>query len=518
MIRALHILYCLMVIYLATYCLYLSLPDSYYFPDGQHILPFHDFLNSENNRDNSEEVIIHGFKRRDRKVFNTKRILKNGPWQSYIVSTEVSQYENRTAAYDSRNIWVYRTCDDYEKEIPDRPTAKFKQIIDKLCDVKPEACKLFTKTLVDTWDNSVKWLKDGSVYLITGDIAMMWLRDSTAQVTHYLALADEPAIQQLIEGVLKRQMKWIEMDPYGSAFRMYLDFDHAGKRRLTDWDFKCGRTIHVAQHDYEMDSLSYVVRLAYLYWRKTGRTCWMEGQLQETVNSIVDLWILEQNHTLLSTYRYPTLKNDGRGTPVCYTGMTWSGMRPSDDSMKYHYNIPTQLFAVTVLGYIQEMTYLWADKKLRLKAKKLQSEILQGVYKYGVIDGTLAYEVDGCGNYLLADDANIPSLLSLPYLGVNIPEELYKTTREFILSVNNPWYTNGSRVSGIGSPHTQGRGKVWHLALIMEGLTGGDTLDMVLATAKDGLHESVSASSTGYTRYWFGWANALFAEWMMTMI
>ena len=132
-----------------------------------------------------------------------------------------------------------------------------------------KACILFKKSFVDTWDNGITWLKDGTVFLVTGDIPLMWLRDSSAQVTHYLALTEHSSIQRLIEGVLRRQMKWIELDVYGSAFRMFLDFDHVGKKRLTGWDFKCGRTIHVAQHDYEMDSLAYVVRLAYLYWKKT---------------------------------------------------------------------------------------------------------------------------------------------------------------------------------------------------------------------------------------------------------
>ena len=117
-------------------------------------------------------------------------------------------------------------------------------------------------------------------------------------------------------------MVWISLDVYGSAFRMFLDFDHVGKIRLTDWDFKCGRTIHVAQHDYEPDSLSYVIRLGYLYWKKTGRTCWMTSEWLKTLHRIVDLWILEQRHET-SSYTYPTLKNGGKGTRTCYTGMTW---------------------------------------------------------------------------------------------------------------------------------------------------------------------------------------------------
>lgn len=429
-------------------------------------------------------------------------------WQSYITSTEHSQTDIKTAAYDSRNIWAEPDTCKHASGTPERPSKLFEKWSVQICSKYPKACTIFRKAFVDTWDNGITWLKDGTVFLVTGDIPLMWLRDSSAQVTHYLALSEHSSIQRLIEGVLRRQMKWIELDVYGSAFRMFLDFDHAGKKRLTDWDFKCGRTIHVAQHDYEMDSLAYVVRLAYQYWKKTGRTCWMQN-VQKTWHRIVDMWIVEQDHSK-STYTYPTLDNGGKGTPVCKTGMSWAGMRPSDDKMKYHYNIPGQLFAAKALEYIEEMSSLWSDDTLKRKASNLRLEMLDGVKKYGVVDGVLAYETDGCGHHLMADDANIPSLLSLPYLDIHRPE--YEKTRVDILSSKNPWWSEG----GIGSPHTNGRGHPWHLAMIMEGWDDKSTLERVLKTTYgDTLHESVTMSG-GSTRKWFGWANALFSEWLMS--
>ena len=445
-------------------------------------------------------------------VFQHLQNLTNPPtehWQSYITSTinSVTPLTTKSPAYDSRNIWASQDTCSHSSTVPARPTALFQKWSRKICFEFPKACQLFKKTLVDTWDHGITWLKDGTVFLVTGDIPLMWLRDSSAQVTHYLALSEHSSIQRLIEGVLRRQMKWIELDVYGSAFRMFLDFDHVGKTRLTDWDFKCGRTVHVAQHDYEMDSLAYVVKLAYQYWKKTGRTCWMT-EVQKTWHRIVDLWILEQDHSK-SKYTYPTLENNGKGTPVCKTGMSWAGMRPSDDKMKYHYNIPGQLFAAKALEYIEEMSSLWSDDTLKQKALKLRLEIIKGVEKYGVVDGVLAYETDGCGHHLMVDDANIPSLLSLPYLGIERHE--YEKTRQFILSNKNPWWSKG----GIGSPHTNGRGHPWHLSMIMEGWKDHSTLDRVLKTAYGGsLHESVTMSG-GSTRKWFGWANALFSEWLM---
>ena len=159
------------------------------------------------------------------------------------------------------------------------------------------------------------------------------------------------------------------------------------------------------------------------------------------------------------------------------------------------------------------MEFAVEDRPLHAKASKLRKEILAGVQKYGVRNGIIAYEVDGCQNMLFADDANIPSLLSLPYLGVDVSGLPYDATRAFILSSKNPWYTSGE-VSGIGSPHTSGRGHPWHMAMIMEGWEDMSTLERVLRTAHKGaLHESVT--STSFTREWFGWTNALFAEWLM---
>ena len=420
--------------------------------------------------------------------------------------------------YDSSKLWADPDTCSWPSNPPKRPTELFESVTGNVCSTSPQACELFERTFVDPWDNAVTWLPDGTVYVITGDIPLMWLRDSVSQVMPYLYYAEHPAIQRLIEGLLRRAMVWIEMDPYGSAFRMELDFNHKNKRRLTQWDFECGRTVHVAQHDYEIDSLAYVVRLAYLYWKATNRTCWMGTHLSSTFERIIDLWVAEQQHET-SPYTYPTLKNDGKGSKTCYTGMTWGGMRPSDDSMTYHYNIPANMFAAVALGYMIEMAHaLWPSSLWISKAEQLQYDIHQGIQAFGIVDGKYAYEVDGCGNSLLADDANIPSLLSVPYIKFPADEQVYNTTRRFILSTNNPWYFEGSVISGIGSPHT-GYGKVWHLGLVMEALTNPDSservLNTVLKTSDRGLHESIGTNGDGKTREWFGWANALFSEWMI---
>ena len=69
------------------------------------------------------------------------------------------------------------------------------------------------------------------------------------------------------------------------------------------------------------------------------------------------------------------------------------------------------------------------------------------------------------------DDANVPSLLSLPYLNaVQQNDPLYQDTRKFVLSQNNPFFFKGSAGEGIGGPHA-GMDMIWPLSIIMRGLT-----------------------------------------------
>jgi meiotically up-regulated gene 157 (Mug157) protein len=52
------------------------------------------------------------------------------------------------------------------------------------------------------------------------------------------------------------------------------------------------------------------------------------------------------------------------------------------------------------------------------------------------------------------DDANVPSLLALPYLGfLNKTHPAYLATRKKLLSRNNPYFAAGANFSGIGGPH-----------------------------------------------------------------
>ena len=251
---------------------------------------------------------------------------------------------------------------------------------------------------------------------------------------------------------------------------------------------------------------------------------------------ILDLWETEQYHGERSTYTFErpnpyqptdTLMNNGKGTPVGYTGMTWSGFRPSDDACTYHYLIPSQMYAVVVLRYLAEIARdIYRDDAMALRAQKLLAEIDNGIQKFGIVEhpkyGKIyAYETDGLGNYNLMDDANVPSLLSAPYLGYcSVDDPIYVNTRKFILSEDNPYYFSGTLLHGVGSPHTE-QGYVWPISLAIQGLTSTDPNEVeevlnMMARSHAGtyfMHESIdSGDQYKFSRKWFAWANSIFSE------
>ncbi|WP_339260962.1 glycoside hydrolase family 125 protein [Paenibacillus sp. FSL R5-0713] len=396
----------------------------------------------------------------------------------------------------------------------------------------PELNQMFKTCFTNTMATTIQRKEDGTTFVITGDIPAMWLRDSAAQVRPYLVLASEDEdIADMIAGLVERQLNYILLDPYANAFNE----TESGKghqedlTQMNDW---------IWERKYEIDSLAYPIQLSYLLWKNTGRTTQFNDTFRKATQIIMQLWQVEQHHETKSPYTFQrldapetdTLSRDGRGTETAYTGMTWSGFRPSDDRCEYGYLIPSNMFAVVALRYLQEIAeVVFEDKGLLATAQQLEEQINQGIQDYGTVEhpeyGTIyAYETDGKGNHNLMDDANVPSLLSLPYLGyVDENDEVYQNTRRFILSSHNPYFYEGTAAAGIGSPHTPD-GYIWHIALSMQGLTTTDRneklrlLQLIQQTdAGTGLtHEGFSANDPHeYTRPWFSWSNMLFSELMM---
>ncbi len=394
----------------------------------------------------------------------------------------------------------------------------------------PKLAKLYRNCYPNTLETATVMLDDGKVFVLTGDIPAMWLRDSTAEVSHYIPLAaDNHSIRSIISGVIRKQREYILIEPYANAYKKEPDdreeFNDFPKNDPIVWERK-----------YEIDSLCYPLRLTYLYWKATGDVSILDRSFIECAKTTVDLWITEQNHFEKSPYRFTrlncpyqdTIHNNGMGEPVDYTGMTWSGFRPSDDACRYGYLVASNMFAVVVLGYLDEMLKESYPEETELiaKAAKLRADIIDGIEKHAVINhdkyGKIyACEVNGKGDYFLFDDANVPSLLSAPYLGFcSTDDEIYRNTRKFILSKDNPYYYEGKFAKGVGSPHTP-EGYIWHIALSMQGLTADNADEMreilhYLETTDGGtgyMHEGFDANNPDvFTRSWFSWSCALFAE------
>lgn len=367
-----------------------------------------------------------------------------------------------------------------------------------------------------------------TVFVATGDIDDMWIRDSSVQLSIYFPrLAAHPALRPILEGAMRAQAFYILQDPYANAYSSHW----RDPAKLSRADRAIGRGGWVATRNYELDSGAYYLSMLWNYHATPGIFAadrfLNETSLFDAAMLLVDTWTLEQRHENQSSYRYSELPRGGLGPAAApYTGMSWSGYRPSDDPQTYSYNVPVNMYAVAALERALVINeHVWRSPRFAAAASKLAAEMRAGIEKHGIVthkDGTraYAYEVDGMGGVLADfDDPNVPSLLSIPLLGYrHYDPEVYANTRRRILSPQNKWYFQGPVLTGLGSPHTP-RGYVWPLAVMVGALTSDDPQDradafrqLLRTQCGNGLmHESVSAvDAQACTRPWFEWANAMF--------
>ena len=355
--------------------------------------------------------------------------------------------------------------------------------------------------------------ENGTPFIITGDIPAMWLRDSTWQVAPLLN-SNHPEVIRLLIELSKVQVELFLIDPYANAF------NPAPNGQCWHKDF-ANQSPWVFERKFELDSWASVLYLARMITDKYGRTEHIDASFKEALSVMINLAKIEQHHDPESYIfkrnngvPHDFLSRNGRGAPTAYTGMVYSAFRPSDDACMYGYLVPSNLFFLNELELLPQTLQ-------SAESVDLSSKIRRGIEEFAIIDGRYAYEVDGLGNSLFIDDANIPSLLSLPLLGcVSAEDEIYTATREFVHSARNPYFFSGTTAEGIGSQHTP-TGFVWPIALAVQALTDSsisnklETLDVLENTdgGTGNMHESFNVDDDKeFTRSWFSWADMTYVQ------
>ena len=397
----------------------------------------------------------------------------------------------------------------------------------------PKLAWMFENCYPNTLDTTVKFgTRNGKpdTFVITGDIDAMWLRDSSAQVWPYLPLTTEDAhLREMIAGVIHHQAQCILIDPYANAF------NHDPKPNgewMKDYT-KMNPMLH--ERKWEIDSLCYPVRLSYNYWKTTNNTSVFDDDWKNAMHSVLKTFREQQRKNDLGPYSFrrvtdrqlDTVCNDGFGNPVNPVGLIVSSFRPSDDATTFGFLVPSNFFAVISLRQIAEISdKVTNEKNIAAECRSLANEVEEALHKYAVYThpkyGKIyAFEVDGFGNQYIMDDANVPSLLGLPYLGaLEKSDPIYQNTRKFVWSKDNPYFFEGKAGYGIGGPHI-GYDMIWPMSIIMHALTSSNDeeirRDLRMLRDTDGdtgfMHESFHKDDPShFTRKWFAWANTLFGE------
>lgn len=402
----------------------------------------------------------------------------------------------------------------------------------------PKLAWMFENCFPNTLDTTVEFsMKNGKpdTFVITGDIHAMWLRDSTAQVWPYLPLVNEDkSLKDLVAGLVRRQTKCVLIDPYANAFNKEPE-QGEWMSDLTDMKPE----LH--ERKWEIDSLCYSVRLAYNYWKKSNDSSVFDKDWQDAARLILKTFKEQQRKDGPGPYSFQrkterqldTLSNNGYGRPLKPVGLINSSFRPSDDATTYGFLIPSNLFAVVSLKQMAEISEkITGDRSFGRECRALADEVDHAVKAHGVVNhpkygDVYAFEVDGYGNSTFMDDANIPSLISLPYLeAVKRDDPIYENTRKLVWSEDNPYFFKGKAAEGIGGPHI-GYDMIWPMSIIMRAMTSKDDQEIkwCIRTLRNTdadtgfMHETFHKDDpSNFTRSWFAWVNTLFGELILKVV
>ncbi|MCH5219163.1 MAG: glycoside hydrolase family 125 protein [Muribaculaceae bacterium] len=454
----------------------------------------------------------------------------------YALPTPVCEADNTRATSEKYMVTNRPPVNErlFKSDEVERQILRVKSLL-----TNPKLSWMFENCFPNTLDTTVHFRLDdegkNDTFVYTGDIHAMWLRDSGAQVWPYVQLSNaDDALKNMVEGVIRRQLQCILLDPYANAF----NDGPTGGEWMSD---NTAMIPDVHERKWEIDSLCYPIRLAYEYWKVTGDTSIFDETWLAAVNKIYDTFVEQQKKDGHGSYTFTrktdrafdTLSNNGMGTPVKPCGLIASAFRPSDDATTLQFLVPSNFFAVSSLRKAAEILQTVNNEPaLAQKCETLAEEVSKALSEYALYQhsefGTIyAFEVDGFGNHLLMDDANVPSLLAMAYLGdVDVNDLIYQNTRRFVWSEYNPYFFRGTAGEGIGGPHV-GYRMAWPMSIMMKAFTSTDDneikecLTMLLNTddEKGFIHESFNVDNPAdYTRDWFAWQNTLFGELILKLV
>jgi hypothetical protein len=394
--------------------------------------------------------------------------------------------------------------------------------IDGIAHLGATTQKLVRDALERLWFDAAVRQPNGEVFILTGDIPAMWIRDSVWQVRPLLRFTNDPEILDFVRGVIAAQAKFLNIDPYANAYNLEPNGNcwHKDFADQSPWVF---------ERKFELDSITSFLQLSLDLAEVSGDSSHLTDEWWSLATRLVDLLWTETKHDPVS-YRFTRpgnpshdyLSHDGYGAPFGECGLIWSAFRPSDDACELPFHVPSNIHAEIQLRRLARFAET-VEPALAASSRMLANQLSTALESRAVIGkgskAVLAYEIDGLGGVKMQDDANYPSLLSLPFLGSQ-RNELYHQTRDFCLSEANPWHFSGPHGAGIGSPHT-GQGMIWPLAIAMAGITAERPADQLAAlrliertrSSNGFIHESFDVTNPErFTREWFSWAEMTYVE------
>ena len=295
----------------------------------------------------------------------------------------------------------------------------------------------------------------------------------------YVALCKkDEQLRLLIAGVINRQTKLIQIDRYANGFT------HGAESSEWATDLTEMKP-YVHERKWEIDSLCYPIRLAYQYWKVTGDTSVFDQEWKKSMALVLHTFKEQQRKDGHGPYKFhvkierqlDTFNNDGWGNPVNPVGLIVSSFRPSDDATTFGFLIPSNMFAVASLKQLAEISNkVSGDSTFASQCMALADEVQAAIHKYAIVNHpkygkVYPFEIDGFGNNYFMDDANVPSLLAMPYLKtISAKDPVYRNTRKLVWSQDNPFFFKGKAGEGIGGPHI-GYDMIWPMSIIMRAFT-----------------------------------------------